>query len=365
MDFKPILGPDKTVESEIVPFGTLNPAFNGYNEVTNNNLLFTVAQRNPNNGRPYSNLYSSFNLPAANFIVNSWDIEWSSNALQDLENDSDVVVIEIPKNSYGELIDGRTIKLTLPHVTGGTFDCYSSYYSSYNASSDPSVEAEYFGHTSALNLGTVPDIETPSTNVSFLFSDQFGAPVNGGSWSDGFTTSNPPAGYPDGTTDFSFSNTKVVAQSSSGATTGLDEPIGICYLDKGFIVLTNTGVTQSINWSASTAGSAYTYSALTQVSFASDSSATFYSFEKQWVLNVMCRAESDEFYFTKNPTAADLNPTVNAAGEYNLDSVNKPVYISEVGLYDSSGNMLAIAKPDRPVEKYRSAPTYFNLKFKF
>ena len=98
MDFKPILGPDKTVESEIVPFGTLNPAFNGYNEVSNHNLLFTTAQRNPNNGRPYSNLYSSFILPAANFIVNSWDIEWSSNALQDLENDNNVVVIEIPQN---------------------------------------------------------------------------------------------------------------------------------------------------------------------------------------------------------------------------------------------------------------------------
>ena len=27
MDFKPILGPDKTVESEIVPFGTLIDLF--------------------------------------------------------------------------------------------------------------------------------------------------------------------------------------------------------------------------------------------------------------------------------------------------------------------------------------------------
>ena len=119
-----------------------------------------------------------------------------------------MVVIEIPKNSYGELIDGRTIKLTLPHVTGGTFDCYSSYYSSYNASSDPSVESGIFRTYFCLNLNTTPGIETPSTNVSFLFSDQFRAPVNGGSWSDGFTTSNPPAGYPDGTTDFSFSSTK-------------------------------------------------------------------------------------------------------------------------------------------------------------
>ena len=65
MDFKPVS--NKTVESEIVPFGTLNPNFNGYNEVTNGNLLLTVAQRNPNNGRPFSNLYSSFNLPVSKF----------------------------------------------------------------------------------------------------------------------------------------------------------------------------------------------------------------------------------------------------------------------------------------------------------
>lgn len=364
MDFKPVSS--KTVDSEIVPFGTLNPNFNGYNEVLGNNLKMTVAQRNPNNGRPFSNLYSSFNLPAANFVVNSWDIEWNSNALENIENDNNVVVIEIPKNTYGELIDGRTIKLTLPYITGGTFDCYSSYYLSYNASSDPSQEAEYFGHTSALNLGYAnPDVETPSTNVAFLFSDKFRTPAGGGSWADGYTTSSPPAGYPDATTFFSFSQDKKVALSSSGATTGLDQPIGICYLDKGFIVLTDSAATQSINWSASTAGTGYTYSALTQVSFASDSSVTFYSFEKQWVLNVLCEAGPQEFGVTKNPTAADLNPTVNADGEYELFSVNKPVYISEVGLYDTNGDMLAIAKPDKPVEKYYNNPTYFNLKFRF
>lgn len=367
MDFKPVSS--KTVESEIVPFGTLNPAFNGYNQVIGNALKMTVAQRNPNNGRAFSNLYPSFNLPAANFVVNSWDIEWSSNALENIDNDDNVVVIEIPKNSYGELIDGRTIKLTLPHLDGTAFDCYSSYYLPSNASSDPSPEAEYFGHTSALNLGySNPGVETPSTNVAFLFSDKFRAPAGGGSWADGYTTSSPPAGYPDATTFFSFETggDKKVALSSSGATTGLDQPIGICYLDKGFIVLTDSGVTQNINWSACTdGGSGYTYSALTQVSFATDSSLTFYSFEKQWVLNVLCEAGVQEFGVTKNQTAADLNPTVNADGEYELFSVNKPVYISEVGLYDTDGNMLAIAKPDKPVEKYYNNPSYFGLKFRF
>ena len=362
MDFKPVSS--KTVDSEIVPFGN-SLSVNGYNEVNGSDLKFTVAQRDPNNGRPFSNLYSSFNLPAANFIVNSWDIEWSSNALENIENDDNVVVIEIPKDSYGELIDGRTIKLTLPYITGGTFDCYSSYYLAYDASSDPSQEAEYFGHTSALNLALNPDVETPSTNVAFLFSDKFRAPAGGGSWADGYTTSSPPAGYPDATTFFSFAQDKKVALSSSGATIGLDQPIGICYLDKGFIVITDSAATQSINWSASTAGTGYTYSGLTQVSFTADSSVTYFSFEKQWVLSVLCQALSGEFGTTKNPTAADLNPTVTPDGEYELFSVNKPVYITEVGLYDTEGNMLAIAKPDKPIEKYYNNPTFFNLKFRF
>ena len=375
MDFKPVTS--KTVLSEIIPFGTLNPNFNGYNQISGSQLKFTVAQRNPNNGRAFSNLYSSFALPAANFEVTGWDLQWGNNALQDIDDSTNVVVIEIPKNTYGELIDGRTFKLTLPHSSGTTFDCYSSYYLPYDASSDPSIEAERFGHTSALNQNVTPAIDTASTNVSFLFSDWFAPPVNGGSWADGYTTSSPPAGYPDSTTFFSFAQDKKVSTSTNGGA-GIDVPIGICYLDKGFIVLTSSAVTQSINWSASTAGvcggvivsactaSTYVYSAITQDFFSStDAQLTFYSFEKQWVLNVLCTASPNEFYITKNPTAADLNPIITSNGEYDLSSVNKPVYISEVGLYDSNGDLLAIAKPDRPISKARSNSTYFNLKFRF
>ena len=371
MDFKPITS--KTVNSEIIPFGTLNPNFNGYNQISGSFLKFTVAQRNPNNGRPFSNLYSSFGLPAANFEVAGWDLEWGSNALQDIDDAIEVAVIEIPKNTYGEMIDGRTIKLKLPHITGGTFDCYSSYYLAYNASSDPSVEAERFGHESVLNQNLIPAVDTPSTNVAFLFSDSFGAPVNGGSWADGYTTTSPPAGYPDATTYFSFAQDKKVAIASD-AGSGVDRPIGICYLDKGFIVLTSSAVTSSINWSASTAvvcpttactASTFTYSAITQDFFTTaDADLTFYSFEKQWVLDILCEATGNEFFLTKNPTAAPLNPII-VNGEYDLSSVNKPVYITEIGLYDDNGNMIAIAKPDRPVEKYKTNSSYFNLKFRF
>jgi len=82
------------------------------------------------------------------------------------------------------------------------------------------------------------------------------------------------------------------------------------------------------------------------------------------VLDVLCTASGDEFYLTKNPTAAPLNPIITN-GEYDLGSINKPVYITEIGLYDDNGNMLAIGKPDRPVAKFKTNSSYFNLKFRF
>ena len=120
MEFKNIAPGDKTVISEITPFGTLNPSFNGYNQLTGSQLRFTKIQRNPNNGRPFSNLYPAFGLPAANFEVIGWDIDWGSNALQNIELASEAIVVEFPKNTYGELIDGRTIRLTVQLATGGT-----------------------------------------------------------------------------------------------------------------------------------------------------------------------------------------------------------------------------------------------------
>tara|TARA_R110002020_G_scaffold13043_1_gene47137 strand:+ start:454 stop:1626 length:1173 start_codon:yes stop_codon:yes gene_type:complete len=390
MEYKNIAPGDKTVTSEIIPFGTLNPAFNGYNQLQGSTLRFTKIQRDPSNGRPFSNLYPAFSLPAANFEVTGWDIDWGSNALKDIDTANTAIVVEFPKNTYGELIDGRTIRLKTQIWSGGSktyITCYSSYYAGYNASSDPSVEAEVFGHTSAFNY--VPPVPNPgvgdlSTNVAFLFSDQIKSPVNGGLWSTSYTLTQMPKGYQDGVVNaHDFDTNKVIAQATD-AGDGVDEPIGICYLDKGFCVLTHPTLVNGFNYSATTqlaTGGAYTgtSSAFTQVYFTdTTNSAEFFSFEKQWVLNVLCKAEANEFYLTQNTTAADLNPTVltgpvmlpntnelGAGTFYDLDSVQKPVYITEVALYDSDGTMLAIAKPDRPVQKNSSDPAYFNLKFRF
>ena len=40
-------------------------------------------------------------------------------------------------------------------------------------------------------------------------------------------------------------------------------------------------------------------------------------------------------------------------------------YITEVGLYDNTNNLLAIAKPDRPIKKPKNQPVTLTLKLKF
>ncbi len=48
MEYKNIAPGDKTVTSEIIPFGTLNPSFNGYNQLQGSKLRFTKIHKYTN-----------------------------------------------------------------------------------------------------------------------------------------------------------------------------------------------------------------------------------------------------------------------------------------------------------------------------
>ena len=77
-----------------------------------------------------------------------------------------VIVMDIATNQYGELIDGRTLKLVLPVSSSTSSDghttLYSSYYEPKPFSSDNSNEAEYFGNP--ILEGNV----LGSTRISFI-----------------------------------------------------------------------------------------------------------------------------------------------------------------------------------------------------
>ena len=47
---------EKFIETTLVPWSG-----NGWTTTTGTSLTFTAAQRDPSNGRPFSNLFSSFN----------------------------------------------------------------------------------------------------------------------------------------------------------------------------------------------------------------------------------------------------------------------------------------------------------------
>jgi hypothetical protein len=66
---------------------------------------------------------------------------------------------------------------------------------------------------------------------------------------------------------------------------------------------------------------------------------------------VFCRATSDEFNYSANPTFVDANNRITVIDPGAEDSQTAFVFITGVGLYDSNDNLLAMAKLSRPLEK--------------
>ena len=395
----------KKIENNVVPF-----TGNGYTTVSGDNLTFTTIQRSPDNGRQFSNLYSSFKLPVTSNSGNTWPSIPNNSYFSGL-NQSEAIVIKIAKDTYGELIDGRTIHLVIPTgytngaaangASGGTIDIYSSYITEANWSSDNHTYAAGFGHS--VNPSSA-DVGKPSTNVAFLFTDSvtnndgnYTTPSNSccTTWSDGFPTTwayasatepaDPPVGYENGNTSYYNMNINASTRKPPvNITENGDKPVGIAYLDKGFLVITDPDIVEWFFFSGSSSGATGypygsqgvgSYTGMTQVTFTSSTSARceFFTFEKEWMLSVDCVANNGEFFVTENVTASpELQSGAGGAvtpvpGVYSLTGGTQDysAYITEVGLYDSQDNLLAVAKPDRPIAKAANTTQTFTLKFKY
>jgi len=493
---KEIQKKQKLVETVLVPFDA-----DGWSEVSGTSLTFTKVQRDSKNGRPFSNLYSSFNLPATSGQCTVYSETFIDTGMSALTQDN-AIVVSIADGKYGELIDGRTIKFTIPTNTGIT-TAYSSYYVGKPFSSDNSPQASYFGNPRLLG-NVVGNTSLASTNISFLFADNTKQPVdeNITNWSNGWVKSTP-SGYVGANPDtFKFTTNSTNTPKAHAQTE--DTPIGICYLDKGFIVITDPSIVSNFAMSTGTEDGTNMYtgntSGFTNLHYTGDTSATakvtitafgelnagdkvnliaadgtnydfaqgdqssvngtfeattsndvtatglmncintssgpsgtrfsatvdgavvtitqntkggagnttvtltdsgtagmaltnsftgggdlslceFYSFEKEWVLTINIIADSGEFYITENQTASDsVTPYYGAGGKDTgmkfktpFGEVNKiwdiskvgSTFITEVGLYDNQNRLLAIAKPDRPIEKPKNTQVTLTLKMKF
>lgn len=212
-----------------------------------------------------------------------------------------IAVIAIPNANYGELIDGKQLKVTLSAGTATTYTMYSTFQ---ETTVESNVQDANYVDGSA-------NIAQFGSNIALLFSDDIMKP-NGGdttlSWGTGFGTVKP----------FSINNKRLfnIANIRALAKTA-DTAVGIAYLDKGFIVLTHPTLVNIFN-TGSTATTVTYNSVSTKVS-----------------QNIVCIAEKGEFATSTNRTF----------------SSSDTVRISEIGLYDKDNNLIAYAKTDRHIAK--------------
>ena len=82
---------------------------------------------------------------------------------------------------------------------------------------------------------------------------------------------------------------------------------------------------------------------------------------------IFCRAGADEFNFSTNPTYIDNNGRIKVISDRKTSRTpEKPfTFITTVGLYDASQNLLAVAKLSRPVEKNDEKDVTFRVRLDF
>ena len=252
------------------------------------------------------NLFFSFGLSVDSTTDNNFtgttymNGGFSDTALSGLGS-SKIIVIGVDNSQYGELIDGKTVKVELP-TSAGTYTLYSTYLGGLTQLNE--LDAMYTDTAAATGQF--------GYNVAPMFSDDIMKP-NGGdstlSWSTGYGLAKP----------FSVNNKKTYnLQTNTNLSLTADTSVGMAYLDKGFIVITDPTIVNN-----------YTASAATATTVTLDSVSTSVT------QMITCIADRGEFGGTTNLT-------------FGAGDVPR---ISEVGLYDDLGNLIAYGKTDRHISK--------------
>lgn len=266
---------------------------------------------------PLVNLYYSFNLPLTtgddfNFTgVTSTFGGFSDTALSGVAQ-SKILVFGIENSQYGEVIDGKAVSVSIQGIST-TYTLYGTFQNTGEALSI--MDARYDDKSESGSLF--------NDDVAFLFSDNIKTP-NGGdpalSWSTGFGSVKP----------FSV-NGKQLFNLTTNTNIGktADTIVGIVYLDKGFVVITDQTIVNDFDV---TSGFAV---------------VTCDSLSSSVVQNVTCIAARNEFSTSTNPT-------------FTPGSIPR---ISEVGLYDDEGDLIAIAKSDKHIVKNPNEFLALGIKF--
>jgi len=213
-----------------------------------------------------------------------------------LLNVNEGLVIDISNLEYGEIIDGKTVKIELTTSTS-TFTIYSTFQSSLTSKTTQDVNIR----ESSIKSGLI------GNNIAFLFCDAIKKPNNNPlkSWGTGYNLNKP----------FSVNNKELFNLTTNNTIQKYaDTPVGLIHLDKGLIVINNQSILDSLDASLSV-------------------SVSFDSLSTEMSQDIICIVNRGEFIASKNQTYS------------NGDLIR----VSEVGLYNSNGNLIAIAKMNKHI----------------
>lgn len=338
-------------------------AFTGMN---GSEIVYTLCDRTDTLSKE-ANYFSSFGLPYEyNALSSGSTLAKQYPEIYQINRDK-IVIAPIPKENYSELLDGRSITIDVPQLSGATSISAKTIYSST--------------YTTLTKTDSNPIL---GNNIAFLFSDELNLPytgkTNGGTishsanttWGLGLSyTERPPAvSYADLLTD--DINTDKRPWSSVTLSNGVPEnyptntnqgynydiPLGFVALDKGFIVFTHPSIVDNIPWSLGqeehtnapnvAAGTSNIY-----FSAAPTSNLSYIDISIEYKTTVVCLALPQEFYFSNNPSwdfLYNYNEMLNQTNGF------ESVYVTEVGLYNRLTELVAVAKLSEPLEK-----TYTNI----
>ena len=312
---KPVLTTSSTILATQKPIG--------YNTVyySANTLTLNIVDRNDYNTDVLTNLFYSFALPIDSSSSEQYTGATSINggyldtALSGMASEK-ILVIGIDSSQYGELIDGKSIYLQLSTLLN-TYDIYGTYEN--NNIPSPDLDSRVIDQSIYL--------QKFGPNRCLLFSDLIQPPNNNvlKSWSTGYALPKPFS--VNGKQSWNF-------KSNTGLGLAADKPVGIAYLDKGFIVITEPTIVNNF---------------LTTGPTASATTATFNSVISTISQKITCIADRNEFTISTNPT-------------FTGGDIPR---ITEIGLVDDSGNIMAVAKTNKTYYKPQDEMVVFNLTIEY
>lgn len=100
----------------------------------------------------------------------------------------------------------------------------------------------------------------------------------------------------------------------------------------------------------------------------SSGTLTATTFQNQTNINstlIFCRATADEFNFSSNPTFTDASNKLVVIDSGQEDTQRSFTFPTTVGLHDQFGNLLAVAKMSRPIEKNDEKDVTFRIRLDF